>query len=79
MKIDLLCENYSKAKRNRKMVRLKQNIEGYIFMEEFLKRWPHRKKLPEWMYGEVPNIGKHEAKELHKYGIHITDDYYGED
>ncbi len=68
MIIDLLCEDYSRAKANRRMVRLKQNISGYLFIESLVKSWPKSKPLPEWLYGHIPSVSKTEAREL--YGFH---------
>jgi len=65
--IDLLCEDYSKAKDNRRMVRLKQNIEGYLFIEQLVRNWPRNKRLPDALLGTLPSIGKHEARELHGF------------
>ena len=71
MIIDLLCDDYSKAKANRRMVKLKQNIEGYLFIEQLVRRWPRNKRLPDALLGTLPSIGKHEARELH--GFHEVD------
>ena len=70
MRVDLLCADYVAAARNRRMVRLKQNITGYLWIEAIVRNCPRSKPLPEWLYHELPQIGKREAKELHKYGIY---------
>ena len=62
--IDLMCDDYKSAARNRKMVRLKHNIEGYLFIEALVQSWPYRKLLPENLYGYLPSVGKQEAREL---------------
>ena len=67
MIIDLLCDDYSKAKANRRMVRLKQNIEGYLFIEQLVRSWPRNKRLPDALLGTLPSIGKHEARELNGF------------
>ncbi len=66
MRIDLLCEDYSVAKRNRRMVELKENIEGYLFIEALIKRWPRKKPLPERLWGYIPSVSKNERL----YGFH---------
>jgi hypothetical protein len=50
------------------MVKLKQNISGYLFIEALIRGWPHKKPLPEWLYGYIPSVSGTEAKEL--YGFH---------
>ena len=69
--IDLLCSDYKAAADNRRMVKLKQNIEGYLFIEALVRNWPHNKRLPDALLGTLPSIGKHEARELH--GFHEVD------
>ena len=68
MIIDLLCSDYKAAADNRRMVRLKQNIEWWIWMEGKVKSWPKNKLLPGEFLGRLPTIGKHESREL--YGFH---------
>jgi len=68
MIIDLLCLNYKAAARNRRMVRLKQNISEYVRIEAKVKSWPKGKRLPDELLGTLPTVGKHEAREL--YGFH---------
>ena len=65
--IDLLCEDYKAAAHNRRMVRLKRNIEGYLFIEALVRSWPRSKPLPEELWGTLPSIGKHEARELNGF------------
>lgn len=60
IKIDLLCDDYSRAKANRRMVRLKQNISGYLFIEALVRNWPRKKPLPEWLWGTLPSVDKNE-------------------
>ncbi len=67
MIIDLLCEDYSRAKANRRMVKLGGNIQGYLFIEALVRSWPHKKPLPEWLWGTLPTVGKHEARELNGF------------
>ena len=69
--IDLMCLDYVAAARNRRMVRLKQNIEGYLFIEDKVRNWPRGKRLPDALLGTLPSIGKHEARELN--GFHEVD------
>ena len=66
-----MCSDYLSAKRNRRMVKLKQNIEGYVFIEALVRSWPRNKRLPDALYGTLPSVGKHEARELH--GFHEVD------
>jgi hypothetical protein len=66
--IDLMCLDYSAAKRNRRMVKLKENISGYLYIEALIRGWPKKKPLPEWLFGHVPSISKTESREL--YGFH---------
>lgn len=68
MRIDLFCKDYSRAKTNRRMVRLKQNISGYVQIEALVRGWPRSKPLPEWLWGHIPSVGKTESREL--YGFH---------
>jgi hypothetical protein len=49
------------------MVRLKQNIEGYLFIEALVRSWPRNKRLPDALLGTLPSIGKHEARELNGF------------
>ncbi len=70
MKIDLLCSDYAAAACNRRMVRLKQNIDGYLWIENLVRTWPRKKPLPMWLYGRLPSVGKQEARELYQYGIY---------
>jgi hypothetical protein len=71
MRIDLMCSDYSRASENRRMVKLKLNIEGYLFTESLVRNWPHKKPLPEWLWGKVPSIHKNESRQL--YGFHKLD------
>ena len=64
--MNLLCDNYSRARDNRQMVRLKQNIEMYLYIEEKVRNWPRGKPLPEQLIGRVPTLGKHESM----FGMH---------
>ena len=61
-----MCSNYKRAAENRRMVRLKQNILGYLFIEALLRSWPRKKPLPEWLWGSLPSVSKHERL----YGFH---------
>ena len=63
-----MCSDLEAAKRNRRMVKLKQNIMGYMFIEALVKSWPRNKPLPEWLYGTLPLVGKNEEREL--FGFH---------
>ena len=74
--IDLMCSDYKAAARNRRMVKLKQNIEAYLWIESVIRGWPHRKRLPYWVpQGDIPIIDKGEIQELHKYGIYEINNY----
>ena len=68
--MDLMCEDYERAKDNRTMVRLKRNIEGYLHIEQLVKNWPRNKLLPDSLLGNIPSLGKHESRNIHQYGIH---------
>lgn len=68
MIIDFMCDDYEKAAQNRVRVWLKQNIEGYLFIENLVRNWPHKKPLPEYLCGHLPVVGKHEGGEL--WGFH---------
>ncbi len=68
--MDLMCLDYQQAAENREMVRLKQNIEGYLFIEALVRSWPRKKPLPEWLYGHLPVVNGQEAKELYRYGVY---------
>jgi len=61
-----MCNDLESAARNRQMIKLKQNIEGYLFIEAMVKRWPRNKRLPEQFYGEIPIISNKE----NLYGFH---------
>ncbi len=67
-----MCENYKRATENRRMVKLKQNISGYLFIEALVRGWPHNKPLPEWLWGRLPTVGKYEARELN--GFHEVEE-----
>ena len=69
----MLCDDYSRARINRQMVRLKHNISGYLFIEALVQSWPRSKPLPEWLWGTLPLVGKNEARELH--GFHDVDNF----
>ncbi len=74
--VDVGCEDFKAAARNRRMVRLKQKISGYLFIEAVIRGWPHRKPLPEWLYGSIPTIHRYEYEDrnedryLHSLGMH---------
>ena len=71
-----MCSDYENAARNREMVRLKQNVEAYIWIEAVVKSYPHRKRLPSWIpQGDIPVVDKSEIRELRKYGIHEINNY----
>ncbi len=72
---NLLCMNYKRAADNRDMVRLKQNIVGYLEVEQTVRNWPSKKPLPDRLYGRLPSIGNHESRELHEYGMHELDNF----
>uniref|UniRef100_A0A6M3L5Y5 Uncharacterized protein n=1 Tax=viral metagenome TaxID=1070528 RepID=A0A6M3L5Y5_9ZZZZ len=59
--MNLLCSDFKRASDNRDMVRLKQNIEGYLYIENMVRNWPRGKPLPEQLIGCVPTLGKHES------------------
>ena len=59
--MSILCPDFNRAADNRQMVRLKQNIEGYLFIEALIRNWPRGKPLPEQLIGRVPTLGKHES------------------
>ena len=69
--IDLLCSDYERAAANRQMVRLKQNIEGYLFIEALIRSWPRKKPLPAQLLGYILSVGGHEGRELS--GFHRVD------
>ena len=64
--MNLLCSDYKRAADNRDMVRLKQNIEGYLYIEQMVRDWPRGKPLPEQLIGRIPTLGKHESM----FGMH---------
>ena len=64
--MNLLCADFKQAERNREMVRLKQNIEGYLYIEQLVRNWPRSKPLPSQLIGRIPTLGKHEIP----YGMH---------
>jgi hypothetical protein len=69
----LLCMDYERAATNRDMVRLKQNITGYLEIEQMARNWPRKKLLPEQLLGHLPSISDHESRTLGEYGIHEVD------
>ena len=64
--MSILCPDFRRASDNRDMVRLKQNIEGYLYIENMIRNWPRGKPLPEQLIGRVPTLGKHESM----FGMH---------
>jgi len=59
MLINIGCGDLEKAKRNREMVAKKLYVSGYIKVEEFLKGYSTKKKLPDWIpRGNLPTIDK---------------------
>ena len=70
----MLCMDYKRASENRDMVKLKLNIEGYLFIEAFVRNCPHDRPLPDRFYGRLPSIGNIKGKTLHQYGFHDTRD-----
>ena len=75
---DIGCNDFVAAARNRRMVRLKLNIDAYLWIEAVVKSWPRSKPLPEQFYGELPLVGKSESRTLREYGIYEVDNYNGE-
>jgi len=69
-KIDLLCDNYKRAAKNRRMVKLKQNISEYVRIEAIVKSTPKNKRLPDQFYGQIPLASKNE----NLYSFHEFDD-----
>ncbi len=63
-----MCTDLNAAKRNRHMVKYELNTSGYLFVESLVKGWPRKKPLPEWLWGYIPSVGKHEVREL--FGFH---------
>ena len=70
----MLCMDYKAATVNRRMVRLKLNIEGYLFIETFVRNCPKNRHLPDRFYGSLPSIGNIKGKALHQFGFHDTRD-----
>lgn len=68
--MDLLCDDYVRASGNRTMVGLKQNIEGYLYIEQLVRSWPRNKLLPERLLGNLPTLGNNESRNLYNYGMH---------
>ena len=64
--MNLLCSDFKRAADNREMVRLKQNISGYLDIEKMVRNWPRGKPLPEQLIGRIPTLGKHESM----FGMH---------
>ena len=53
--MDLLCDDYQHAARNRLMVASHQNIAGYVEVEDALKLLPLSAPLPSWIQqGRLP-------------------------
>ncbi len=79
--IDLGCNDFKGAARNRRMVKWKRNIVGYLEVEAILKNTPLSKPLPSWVpVGNLPKVGKeeyrgqNETKYLHSMGMHNIDE-----
>ena len=77
--IDIGCEDFEAAARNRNRVVNKENIAGYLLIEAIIKSWPHGEPLPMWLCGKLPIVGKEEERELYDYGITEVDSEKGYD
>ncbi len=80
-----MCIDLEAAKRNRKMVKQKLNIDGYVFIENLVKAWPRSKPLPNVaykngqfrtvliggsnLYGNLPSLDKSERGNMESQGI----------
>ena len=62
-----MCEDYTKAKENRERQFDPQYLVWWHQYESWLKSYPRKKRLPDWAIGNVPSIGKHEARELNGF------------
>ena len=77
--IDCGCDDLAAAARNRRRIKSGENLTWWLWYEAVVKSWPLRKPLPFWLpQGELPKVGKHEAKELREHGIYELDNYNGE-
>ena len=66
VRVDIGCDDFKKAARNREMVAKKRNIIAYLMVEAVLKGWPLSKPLPIWVpTGELMIIRK---KDLRQWG-----------
>ncbi len=54
---NLLCDDFESAARNREMVANKEQIIGYILVEEAMRKLPSKSPLPDWIsLGFIPSI-----------------------
>jgi len=57
--IDIGVDDLDRAAQNRQMVANKEHTQGYLEVEDYLRR-SHKKsgRLPDWMIGSLPHVGK---------------------
>ena len=85
MRIDVGCDDFGKAARNREMVAGKHNILAYLMTEAVLKGWPLAKPLPGWIpTGNLISVGEEEFRRMkgafHELsffeGVDVNDERY---
>jgi len=75
--IDIGCSDFGAAARNRQRIKSGENLLWWLWYEAVVKSWPYRKPLPFWLpQGNLPKVGKQEAKTLHQHGIYEVDNGY---
>ena len=71
VRIDVGCSDFEGAAANRKRIAAGEHLVWWLWYEALVRGGPLRKALPLWVpQGGLPRVGKHEQRDLHKYGIH---------
>jgi hypothetical protein len=71
--LDIGCDDFAKAARNRQRVANHENIDFYLKLESWLRNSPLKATLPTWLtQGSLPQISKHDWQESGA-GLHEED------
>ena len=74
---DVGCDDFERAKLNRKIIKESLFATGYKLVEEALRRTPLGKPLPSWItLGELPVVGKKDWRQNSggNHGLEMLDD-----
>lgn len=72
--IDLGCDDFEAAKRNRERKLTVEQLRWWLWYENTVRSWSYKKPLPFWIpQGRLPKIGKWDARYLSDHGMHVID------